>query len=67
MLVIPLPKVILVKLLQKANELYPMLVTLFGIVMLVIAILPENAFAPMAKTGSPPIVDGMITAPPVPV
>jgi len=44
-----------------------MLVTLFGIVMLVIAVLPKNAQSPMAKTGRPPIVDGMITAPPVPV
>ena len=44
-----------------------MLVTLFGIVMLVIVLLLRKAFAPMATTGRPPIVAGIVTAPPAPV
>ena len=44
-----------------------MLVTLFGIVMLVIVVLLRKAFAPMATTGRPPIVAGIVTAPPAPV
>ena len=44
-----------------------MLVILFGIVMLVIVVLLRKALAPMATTGKPPIVAGMITAPLAPV
>jgi hypothetical protein len=43
-----------------------MLVTLAGIVTLVRP-LSKNAFSPIAVTGAPPMLAGMITNPPVPV
>lgn len=47
---IPLPKVILVKLLQKANESFPILVTLFGIMILVNPVQLLNEAYPMLVT-----------------
>ena len=62
-----LDKVMLVNPVQPLNGWFPMLVILFGIVMLVIEVLLTKALTPIATTGRPPIVAGIVTAPPVPV
>jgi hypothetical protein len=44
-----------------------MLVTLEGMITPVTVVLPPNAEAPMAVTGTPIIAAGIVIAPPVPV
>ena len=59
--------VTLVRVVQPWNAEPPILVTLLGIVTLVRLVQPKNALSPMATTGRPPIVVGMVTAPPAPM
>ena len=67
MLVTVVESVMLVNPVHSLNASLPMLVTLLGIVMPVIVVLPLKAPTPMATTGRPPIVDGTTTAPPAAV
>ena len=57
----------LVRPVQPSNAWYPILITLLGIVTLVRLVQPRNALPPIATTGRPPIVAGMVTAPPAPM
>ena len=59
--------VTLTKLVQVSNADCPMLVTLLGIITLVRLELFLKALMPMPRTGTPPIVPGITTAPPGPV
>jgi hypothetical protein len=55
--------VMLVRLVQELNALFPMLVTLAGMVMLVRLVQELNALSPILVTGMPSIEDGMTSAP----
>ena len=67
MIVMLVGMVTLVKFWQASNAWSSMAVKLAGIVMLVRFVLFANASASMAVTGSPLIVPGIVTAPPLPV
>src|SRR5437660_102109 len=66
-MLVTLPGIVtLVRLVQDKNARFSMLVTLPGIVTLVRRVLYWNAADPMAVTGRPLMVDGMVTALPLP-
>ena len=67
MLVTLLPMVALFRLVQNSNAEFPMLVMLFGIVTPVRLAQNSNAESPILVIGSPLVVSGIVTAPPVPV